>query len=208
MKEAVIIDYTIDHVALDELIHRVQSHFMSWLTKAQQQKVLFGFDGFLDELYMVVRKQSTIDSYELMTSMSEWATQIQKTAGSGTNCETILKDRRTGGFVANTSEALVACGEMGPNLTMMGCFGSPTMLPLFQEKFQKKYNCSLYSFGNPGTTNAYEFDDGKVMMTNFTPVHSIDIPLILNCIPKEKFHDLIQHAALFGLGYWSMLLQK
>lgn len=165
---------------------------------------LFGFDGFVDELYEVVKKRSSLETYEVMKSMKEWAERIEKTAGSGTDCEVLLKKQRTGGFVANTCEALAAFTRLEKNLTMIGNFGLPSIFDLFEHRFKQVLGCKLISIGNPGHTNAYEFHDGKVMMTNFAPVYSISLNTILAHITKGELKNIVDKCNLIGLGYWSL----
>jgi hypothetical protein len=189
---------------LEQIITKMVEQLPAWIDRVRTSRVVFGFDGFVDELFSVVRNRSTLDSFELMQSMKEFADRIQKTAGSATDCETILKDKRTGGFVANTCEALVACTKLGNHLTMMGNFGYPSILPLFLERFELKHRCEMITIGNPGKTSGYEFNDGKVMMTNFAPIYSIDVPTIQEKIGTSKLIEILQNAQLFGLGYWSV----
>jgi ketohexokinase len=196
-------DFSQNLSVLSRNIEKLYLKFPAIIKKAQDQGVVFGFDGFLDEIMAVIKKRFTTTTYDLMTSMKEWAEIIKNTAGSSTGMETILKDRRTGGFVSNTSQALASVLVPKSNITLFGNFGSPQIMPIFNKVFSIELGCKLVTIGEPGTTNAFEFDDGKVMMTNFTPIHKISTQAISKVRSNKDFIQLLNHSKLFGFGYWS-----
>ena len=171
---------------------------------ARKKSILFGFDGFLDEIVSVVKIRHSRESIELMRSMKEWGDRISKAAGSSAGLEVMPKDRRTGGFVANTSQALASfLHPVGP-FNMIGNFGQPQILPIFSDLFEKQLKCKLFSIGNPGVTNAYEFDDGKIMMSNFVPVQGNRPELIEKVIHPNSIIEFLNEGGLIGIGYWSI----
>jgi hypothetical protein len=190
--------------SLKPIIDKTLENLESWLKVARKKSILFGFDGFLDEIVSVVRIRHSRDSIVLMRSMKEWGERISKAAGSSAGLEVMPKDRRTGGFVANTSQALASFLHPVGSFTMIGNFGQPQILPIFSDLFEKELKCNLFSIGNPGVTNAYEFDDGKIMMSNFVPVQGNRPELIEKVIHPNSIIQTLNEGGLIGIGYWSI----
>jgi hypothetical protein len=190
---------------LDRLLQDVQENLPAWIDVARTKGILFGFDGFLDEIYTVVLRRHSVQDYDILQSMGDWGDIIKNSAGSAANFEIIEKKRSTGGFVANTAGSLVSL--LGPpldNVTIVGNFGSPDLLPIFSEFFAGKFGCNMVSIGNPGVTHAYEFDDGKTMMTDFASIVTLDTDAILARVPEADLLQMFDSIDLFGLGYWSI----
>lgn len=196
-------DLTRDATLLAQTLEEVKNNFLNWIKNAQVKGIVLGFDGYIDELVSVVRLRSTLTQFEPMHSMKEWAERINKAAGSSAGLEVVPKVRRTGGFTPNTGQALASILYPVHELTMIGNFGTPQIQPLFADIFGKKLKCRLISIGNPGTTAGYEFDDGKIMMTNFTPIHNNTPEEIQNFISTHDLESLLSTSALFGIGYFS-----
>jgi len=190
---------------LDRVLDAVKQGLPEWIASSRDKGIVFGFDGFLDQIYTVVSKRLSVHDYEPVVSMAEWADILKNSAGSAANFEIIEKKRSTGGFVANTAGSLVSLlGSPLQNVTIAGNFGTPDILPIFSDFFAGSYNCKMISIGEPGYTHAYEFDDGKLMMTSFASILTLDANAILASIPEQQLIELLDASDLFGLGYWSI----
>nr|MDO8111603.1 hypothetical protein [Candidatus Sigynarchaeota archaeon] len=203
-KNVNLVDFSADAKHLELLLQRVEKSLSRWVDAAKAKGIVFGLDGFLDEIYTVILKRYSLKEYDIVHSMAEWAKILEHAAGSAANFEIMVKKRSTGGFVANTAGALLAIGSALQKVTLIGNFGNAGILPPFNDAFLQKYGCKLVSIGDPGLTNAYEFDDGKLMLTNFTPILSMDVKTLLDKISEDNLVDLLNNASLFGLGYWSI----
>ena len=199
-----IIDFTKEIPKIAVLLKDIKANWHSWISDIQKQAIVFGFDGFIDDIMSVVEVRRSLTDVDTVKTMAEWAQKVQKTAGSSIGFETVPKERRTGGFVSNTAQALASIITPIMDFTLIGNFGYPTPLPIFTEHFKTNLACNLISLGEPGTTLALEFNDGKVMLTNFRPIHEITMDLILKHFNKDELILLLDSASLFGLGYWSI----
>ncbi len=199
-----VADFSIGSMELDGLLSDVGQNLPRWIASIKTKKILFGFDGVLDEIYSVVFKRHSVQDYELVHSIADWGEIIKNAAGSATNFEIIEKKRSTGGFVANTAGSLLAIAAPLEHVTLVGDFGTGEIAPPFKDTFVTKYNCKLISIGTPSYTHAYEFDDGKLMMTSFASVLALDVASLVAKVPEEELIRLIDGTALFGLGYWSI----
>lgn len=161
--------------------------------------VLLGFDGYVDSLYSLVHSRESATEWEKMGSMKEFGRRILDTAGSSCNIERVLKKNLAGGFGPNTARAI---SHFGANVNLIGALGYPHKNSLFLE-----YPDTVKSFSikNPGTTAAYEFDDGKVMTTDFGNINNITWDLIIERVGRDKFIGLIEESDAIGQGHWALV---
>ncbi len=166
-------------------------------------KVFLGFDAFIDTILSVVKVRRSPEDFEIMASMKEWADRINVAAGSSASIERILKRSAVGGFTCNVGKALATlCGRV-KNVRVLGLFGKPTLRDIFQQQLVEQYQCEVFSMGNPGETDAYEFADGKVMMVNFSNVLNLNWDQILSYGGAEFLIQEFDASRLWGVGYWS-----
>nr|MDO8088157.1 hypothetical protein [Candidatus Sigynarchaeum springense] len=199
-----VIDFSTSSTKLDELLSCVKNNLPRWVASARTKRILFGFDGVLDQIYTVVARRNSVDDYERLKSIGEWAEIVKNAAGSAANFEIIEKKRTTGGFVANTAASLLALAAPLDDVTLVGGFGIDGIAAPFKDLFGTGFKCKLISIGAPGYTHAYEFDDGKLMMTSFASILTLDVDTIVAAIPEKQLVNMLNGAALFGLGYWSI----
>ena len=62
-----------------------------------------------------------------------------------------------------------------------------------------------YSISNPGQTLGLEFDDGKVMITDFEPILKISWQTIKDKVPKDKLVEMINQSDVIGFGHWALI---
>ncbi len=199
-----VVDLSTSSTDLDGLLSGVKKNLPRWIASVRTKKILFGFDGVLDEIYTVVSKRTSVHDYVPLKSIGEWADIVKGAAGSAANFEILEKKRSTGGFVANTAGSLLALAAPLDDVTLIGGFGADGIAPPFKELFGTRFNCKMISIGAPGYTHAYEFDDGKLMMTSFASILTLDVATIVATIPEQQLVEILNKTSLFGLGYWSV----
>ncbi|WP_191965500.1 MULTISPECIES: PfkB family carbohydrate kinase [Haloferax] len=84
---------------------------------------------------------------------------------------------------------------------MIGTFGRP-MRSEFEDEFAGN---TMYSIGEPGMTDAVEFDDGKLMLTQAGSYRELDWDALDEHLGHDELADQLEEADLFGIGYWSMI---
>jgi len=168
-------------------------------------QVFLGIEGFVDKIWSVVRVRHSESDFEVMESMVEWADRINAAAGSSGSIERILKRSAAGGFTSNVGKALsTLCGRTG-NVHLVGLFGVPTIRDILREQLIDTYNCVLYSMGNPGETDAFEFDDGKIMMAAFGDSNQLDWNQIISSVGQDFLVQELDASKVWGVGYWSAI---
>ncbi|MFX1407146.1 MAG: hypothetical protein ACFFBW_09335 [Promethearchaeota archaeon] len=165
---------------------------------SNKKSCFLGFDGYVDSLYSVVQSRKSAIEWKRMESMKSFGELLVKVAGSSASVERILKKRIFGGFAPNTARVL---SNLGVKIYLIASLG----VPQYSKHFQTQPLIEPYSITNPGQTLGLEFDDGKVMITDFEPILKINWQTIINKIPKENLIEMINRSDVMGFGHWSMI---
>jgi hypothetical protein len=124
--------------------------------RAQDASCFVGFDGFVDSIIDVVAQRHAPgpSGYDRMTSLRGFADRANDAAGRSANVELVVKQVRAGGNGPILAGALARLGAS------VHCAGALER-PVFDEL---RASCaSTTCLGEPGATDALEFDDGKLM---------------------------------------------
>lgn len=157
-----------------------------------------GFDGFIDYINRVV-KSETENMPEYYSTMKEFGTHLVDRSGKSCALEIIEQTIKAGGNMPIMS---IALGMLGLKVNCIGALGYPTLHPEFK-KNMKDIKGDIYSIGDPGITNAMEFNDGKVMLVKMQPLNNIDWEYILGIISKEEIIKLFSKSDLISFVNWS-----
>ena len=161
------------------------------------QLAMTGFDGFIDKVHRIIREKNE-SGIEYINSSSEWATYIQHKKGSF-SMETVLSATRPGGNAPLLSMAL---GHMQVRTHAVGAYGWPQPHPAFETL---PNSVRLFSYADPGTCDAYEFNDGKVMLADMGELNNTDWPTLKARIGFKKLQEACDPARLYCLLNWSEL---
>jgi hypothetical protein len=163
------------------------------------EKVLIGLDGFVDKIVHVVGKRKSATEFDRIKTIKEFGERIVKAAGLSTNFEMVVLQEKLGGNGPILSNAFLTYGL---GLTYIGALGYPQIDNVFQHMNEKG---QVYSIANPGTTDALEFDDGKLMIGKLDSLNDVNWENIKKIIGIPKLTELINDSSLFGLENWTML---
>ncbi|MFO8019889.1 MAG: hypothetical protein R6U96_14790 [Promethearchaeia archaeon] len=167
----------------------------------QSKTCFLGLDGYVDSLYSLVKSRKSPLKWTRMDNMSTFGQIVQDVAGSSANIERVLKKRTSGGFAPNTAKAI---NGLGIKVNLIAAVGYPKIKPIFKDLTDREAVNTL-NFSDPGETLGLEFDDGKIMLTDFANVMNINWDLLIERIGLEKLISLIENSTLMGFGHWSLL---
>lgn len=160
-------------------------------------RVGFGFDGFLDTVRVLVDERRGADSFDRVERLADLGDHVVASAAqrSSVTYEWVREGSRTGGHVPHLSRAL---GALGYDPAMVGRFGRPP-----DERFETEFaDRDLLSVGQPGRTDAVEFDDGKLLLAEMGPIDAFDWDRIVDRVGLDALADRFEDLALLGVGYW------
>ena len=161
-------------------------------------KILLGCDGFVDETYQVVEVRRGASDYTPMENLKQFGELLVNRADGGVGLEIVAKRRCEGGFGINTGRVPAI---LGLNPILPGLYGMPEIDPAFRE-FESM--CSMESLGDPALTLAFEFSDGKLLMSNLAAVSTLSWSQFQSHFGEEKLREMFADLDILGLGYWSL----
>ncbi|TSD66264.1 hypothetical protein FFF34_002350 [Inquilinus sp. KBS0705] len=162
------------------------------------KKVAAGFDGFIDAIVKVVNYKTDKGAVFFKT-IAEFGNYITAKSGSGFSLESEELMQKLGGNMPIMANAMA---QMGSKVNCVGAFGVPGIAPAFADMHPC---CTLYSFTNPGFTNAIEFADGKIMLAQMTDLNKADWGTITSSIGLNMLKDIFTGTDLVCLVNWSEL---
>ncbi|MCL2197742.1 MAG: carbohydrate kinase family protein [Defluviitaleaceae bacterium] len=177
-------------------IEKIMNYF-----ETQKGKVALGIDGFVDEVWQIIKVRTSPTEYELYDKMQDFAKSVYDVGAGGYANEMVRKRRSHGGFTAHTGEAV---DNLGIDTTLIGMFdkdggGLDPVYKTFSD------NCKVYSIGNTGLCPAYEFNDGKMMFPYVAGINTVDWSTLTGALSKEELSAAFCNATVVGIGYWSLL---
>ncbi|MHA1725066.1 MAG: hypothetical protein ACTSYC_02495 [Promethearchaeota archaeon] len=184
-----------------EMLDSIKKNLPSLKDLLPKRTTFLGFDGFVDYLYTLAKSRKSLMEWEKMESMKTLAQLISEISGSSTNIEIILKRKVSGGFVANTCKAM---SGLGVKVNVIGAFGYPKINEVFHD-FITNERINVISFCNPAITIGLEFNDGKIMFSNFENLYKIKWEFIVERVGIQALMDNISPSDIIGMGYWSTI---
>ncbi len=164
-----------------------------------EERAVLGFDGFMDRLLRPVKTQSG-SGVNYFKTIADFADRIAQAAGKSGQIELVTQEIKLGGNAPIFSNSL---GTLGVRNTCIGTMGYPDINPVFKVL---PNTCEMITLANTGLTNAYEFDDGKLIFSNLSTFKIFDWEYIKKKLPVEKLSKIFEQSKLVGLVDWSNLI--
>jgi len=161
-----------------------------------------GFDGFVDEILHAVATRRDNTHYERIGTIPEFSARIAAAAGKSANIELVPQQVKAGG---NGPLMSMAVSGMGGQVTCIGLLGHPRPLPVFGPLAER---ATLISVGNPGRTDALEFQDGKIMLGKLDTIADANWGRLEEVLGTDRLHALLfdpAHTHLVACTNWTML---
>jgi sugar/nucleoside kinase (ribokinase family) len=167
--------------------------------QAAQMSAFVGLDGFVDEILHVVDKRESAEVYQRLPTIAKLADRLAAAAGKSTNVELVNQITKLGGNGPIMANALAS---FGMKVTYLGILGHPNLHPVFED-FARR--AEVHSIAEPGTTDALEFEDGKVMIGKHASLKQVTWENIQKRFGRDRFAAKFAAADLVGFVNWTML---
>jgi hypothetical protein len=165
--------------------------------------VLVGLDGFVDLIIDVVDKRTGPVSYTRVETIASLGERISRAAGLSSNLELVVRQEKLGGNGPIMANAML---EAGCVVTYIGNLGRPAVHPVFAEMAARCKAC--YSLAAPGTTDALEFRDGKVMLGKHQSLKEVTYERLVEVVGLERLRAAWEGSHLIALTNWTMLTEQ
>lgn len=160
---------------------------------------LVGFDGFIDRIMNPVdKRQGPGDAFVPMEQMTDFAKRVSDAAGKSTNIEIYPRMEKIGGNGPILANALL---NAGLKTRYVGALGVPAVAEVFKDFAEAS---EAVSIANPGVTHALEFNDGKLMLGDTSPLDEITYDKIISEMGEGAFFDAMSRANLIAIINWTM----
>ena len=158
-------------------------------------KIFVGFDGYIDKIQKAVetRSASDVTYYATLTEFSE---RIAMAAGRSGQVELVTQEIKIGGNAPIMANAL---GHLGVGSVCLGNGGYPSIHPEYKNLHDK---VSLLSIGEPAETNALEFKDGKMILSELSTFRKINWEYVRAVIGLETLQKNADACDILALVGW------
>jgi predicted phosphoribosyltransferase len=165
----------------------------------QKQEVTFkafvGFDGFIDRIQRAVKKKHS-EKNEYFATIGEFADHLKSFSGISGQVELITGKIKMGGNAPILSNTLAG---LNVDTTCLGTMGFPDIHPVFKEM---NSHCKVISVSPPGISNALEFNDGKIIISELEMLASYDWNHIMKTCDMQEVKSLTEETNLFAFVDW------
>ncbi len=162
-------------------------------------RAFVGLDGFVDEILHVVDKRESAEVFQRLPTIAKLAARLAAAAGKSANLELVSQMTKLGGNGPIMANALAG---FGLQVTYLGLLGYPNLHPVFHDFAQR---AEVHSIADPGTTDALEFEDGKIMVGKHASLKQVTWENIQARFGREKFAAKFGDSDLVGFVNWTML---
>ena len=177
-----------------------KNHLLQKLTSGQKSfSALIGFDGFVDEIVHVVDRRTGPESYTRIGTLDAYTCRIGRGSALSTNIELVPIQKKLGGNGPIFAEALK---KHEFQITYLGCIGKNSVDPVFNNLSRE---ARLIGLADPGHTDAYEFTDGKIIVSKTQSFKEITWNRIIEKLGLDDFARIIDACDLVGMENWTML---
>jgi sugar/nucleoside kinase (ribokinase family) len=167
--------------------------------RAAHMSAFVGLDGFVDEILHVVDKRENAEVYQRLPTIAQLGSRLSAAAGKSANVELVNQITKLGGNGPIMANALAS---FGLKVTYLGILGYPNLHPVFLD-FAKR--AEVHSIADPGTTDALEFEDGKIMIGKHASLKQVTWENIQTRFGRERFAEKFGSANLVGFVNWTMI---
>lgn len=161
-------------------------------------KTFVGFDGFIDKIQKAIKKKSG-DTTSFFTSIKEFSDYTHTLSGHSGQIELVTSRIKAGG---NAPLLSIALGELGVNSFCVGSMGFPEAHPIFQPMTS---SVEILSVITPGSSQAIEFNDGKIILSDLSPFNDYDWSYIKENFGITKIRSAVNSSDLIALVDWANL---
>jgi sugar/nucleoside kinase (ribokinase family) len=182
-----------------ELREQCAKRLLASVERVTQLTAFVGLDGFVDEIIHLVDVRHNSDSFDRIPTIARLSERLAGAAGQSTNIEAVTQRIKLGGNGPIMADALC---RFGVKVTYVGALGYPTMHPVFADFAGR---AEVHSIAPPGLTDAYEFDDGKIMIGKTVQLGEITWENIQLRAGRKRFADKFFGSDLVAFVNWTMI---
>ena len=181
-------------------MYNIAQQLQPYAAQIAQLNITTGFDAFIDTVVRLVKEQSRDQTNSTFETVASFGQYVLAKSGGSFSLESQEITNKIGGNMLIMSHAL---GSLGATVNCVGSFGWPDLHPAFRDISPR---CHVHSFGQPGTCLAVEFNDGKMMIANMTPLQNANWAHLKAKIGLPTLQNLFTNCHAFCLLNWGEIV--
>jgi hypothetical protein len=185
-------------VASKEELVALKKTLEQFQKKGISLKAFVGFDGFIDKIQKAIKKKSDGQTI-FFSTIKEFSDHMHSLAGHSGQVELLTTRVKAGG---NAPLLSIALGELGITSFCVGSMGFPEAHPIFQPMAS---SVELLSVIAPGSSQAIEFNDGKIILSDLSSFSDYDWNYIKENFGTTKISSAVNSSDLIALVDWANL---
>lgn len=178
---------------------KYSAQFASKKDVIQSKKVCAGFDGFVDLVIRPVKTRADEKNCTYFPTIDQFGDKISSLAGRSGNIELIVTATDFGGCGPHYMNGLA---NMGVKCTCIGAMGYPEKNAVFN----LNPNCETITISEPGYSYVFEFEDGKVIMSDIEKISQLRWTDLIERISIDDMVKIFDEADIITLVNWSYLV--
>jgi len=159
------------------------------------KKVVVGFDGFVDSIRKAVRSRDS-GGVQHYTTLIDFADRIRNASGKSGQIEVDVQKIKAGGNAPILSAAL---SNFKIPVTCLGSIDHPVFKTLSNQ-------CNTVSLLPPGESDAIEFSDGKLILSDLSVFEKYDWEHIKRIVGLDQLTSIYRDARVVALVDWANVL--
>ncbi|MDZ7604241.1 MAG: hypothetical protein U5K79_01355 [Cyclobacteriaceae bacterium] len=181
-----------------QLLQQTIDHLAATQEKINEIETFVGLDGYIDLIQRAVKSEKN-GVKEFFPTIAEIAAHIAKASGVSAQIELVTQEIKLGGNAPIMAHAL---GSLGFTTSCIGNFGKTEIHPVFKNISER---VTLLSVGESAMTNALEFHDGKLILSEVGPFTHQDWTFIRSTVEFSAITQRIENSSLVALVDWCNL---
>lgn len=161
----------------------------------ENKQVFIGFDGFVDSIQKAIRTSGD-DGPTYYDTVTEFAERIRSAKGKNGQIEVQTVRTKLGGNAPILANAL---GGLGVKCFCFGSLGFPEKFEIFSDLDAK---CKTASINDPGISNAIEFDDGRIILSDLKAFEQYTWLRIKEKFNLQKLRSVIEKSSVLAFVDW------
>ena len=158
-----------------------------------------GFDGFVDEMIQVVGERQDVTSFTAMRGIGDFAAWAAAAAGRSSLREIVVHRQDPGGCAVNLGDGLAG---LGVGVELFATLGAPAHAAF--APVTARFNAVTPLGAVHGRTLAFEFGDGKLMLSAVAQLATIDAALAEATLTSGAYPAACARAGLIALTNWTL----
>lgn len=162
------------------------------------KKALVGLDGYIDKIQRPVKSQDKEGS-RYFSTLTAFGERVGRASGLSAQVELFTQQTKPGGNAPIMAHSLA---RLGIKNHCLGTVGMPLSDPVFDEVHP---DCIFISVGRPAETNALEFNDGKLILSELSTFQHLDWATVKERIDLVAIKAIYAQSHLLALVDWCNL---